>query len=227
MAVATVSVLVTGNNLRLADDVLGISTVALVEAGGTRILVDAGGPSTRGALRRGLRERGLAPEDVDAVFLTHLHWDHAWNLDLFPRARVIVPAAELAYAAAPHPDDAYVMPGILDRLAALGAETCTGGALAPGVEAIAAPGHTPGLHAVLVETDGGPLLIASDAIKYPKEAMAGACDMAFDAAATGGATIRRLTAMAERIVPGHFPEIRRTAGGWTWDGAAEMTLVLR
>ncbi|MEL6196836.1 MAG: MBL fold metallo-hydrolase, partial [Pseudomonadota bacterium] len=83
---ARYEVLVTGNALRLRDDFLGISSVVLVESPGhgrpRRTLVDAGGPTTRGSLKRALKDRGLGPGDIDAVFLSHLHFDHVWNLDL-------------------------------------------------------------------------------------------------------------------------------------------------
>ncbi|MCT2558042.1 MBL fold metallo-hydrolase [Tsuneonella sp. YG55] len=59
----------------------------LVEAGDRRLLFDVG----RGATIR-LRQAGLAPIDVDAVFLTHFHSDHVVGLpDLF-LSRIILDA---------------------------------------------------------------------------------------------------------------------------------------
>ncbi|MFN8620098.1 MAG: MBL fold metallo-hydrolase [Chloroflexota bacterium] len=40
-------------------------------------------------------------KDVEFVLLTHLHWDHAGNCDLFPEATVFVQRDELRYAIAP------------------------------------------------------------------------------------------------------------------------------
>lgn len=40
---------------------------------------------------------GLKPEDVTDVFLSHMHWDHAGGLDLFPSARVWIQKAEYDY----------------------------------------------------------------------------------------------------------------------------------
>ena len=48
-----------------------------------------------------LRDAGVDPRDVEFVVLTHLHWDHAGNCDLFPDARVLVQRDELRYAIAP------------------------------------------------------------------------------------------------------------------------------
>src|SRR4051794_28993866 len=42
-----------------------------------------------------LGKLGLAPEDVDTILLTHLHFDHAGNLDAFPRAEIILQRSEL------------------------------------------------------------------------------------------------------------------------------------
>lgn len=229
---ATYDVLVTGNALRLRDDFLGISSIVLVETPGRghprRILVDAGGPTTRGSLKRALHDRGLSPGDIDLVFLSHLHFDHAWNLDLFAQATVMVSGAELAYAAEPHPNDDLIPEGLLDRLSARGVEVIDGeGAVAPGLTAIPAPGHTPGHYAAEVATTAGPVLLACDAIKYPKEVMARACDLAFDTLETGTATIGRLLERADRIVPGHAPEMYRVPHGWTWDSAAEFPLMVR
>lgn len=224
-------ILVTGNNLKLRDDFLGISTVALVEAGGTRLLCDAGGPTTRMSLLRALAERGIDRERIDLVFLTHLHFDHCYNLDLFPAARIVVPARERAYAAAPDPADPFVPDWILERLARRRVDEIDGtGLLAPGVEHFPAPGHTPGLHALRLATATGTAILAGDAIKYPKEVMARTCDLAFDRPETGTATILRILDMVdegERLVPGHFPTLTRSRHGFTWDTAAEFALMVR
>ena len=51
----------------------------------------------------GLAQHGLSPEDVDTVILTHLHYDHIGNDDLFTRARFVVQQQELDLAREPKP----------------------------------------------------------------------------------------------------------------------------
>ena len=64
-------------------------TVTLVEDGEARIVVDPGMVASREEILGPLKERGLAPEDVTHVFLTHHHPDHAMNAALFPHAAVV------------------------------------------------------------------------------------------------------------------------------------------
>jgi glyoxylase-like metal-dependent hydrolase (beta-lactamase superfamily II) len=45
-----------------------------------------------------LAQIGLAPEDVDTIFITHAHFDHMGNLDDFPNAHVYVQEREIARA---------------------------------------------------------------------------------------------------------------------------------
>ena len=40
---------------------------------------------------------GIKPEDVTDIFLSHMHWDHAGGIDLFPAARVWVQKDEFEY----------------------------------------------------------------------------------------------------------------------------------
>jgi len=40
---------------------------------------------------------GLAPDQVTDIFLTHMHWDHAGGIDLFPAARVWIQKEEYDY----------------------------------------------------------------------------------------------------------------------------------
>jgi glyoxylase-like metal-dependent hydrolase (beta-lactamase superfamily II) len=53
-----------------------IATV-LLESEGHRVLIDPGPGSTLETLRRELQTRGLSANNLDAIFLTHIHLDHA------------------------------------------------------------------------------------------------------------------------------------------------------
>ena len=77
----------------------------VIRSQGRLVLVDTGmQTATGGDLLNDLRARGAAPEDIDIVFLTHLHPDHVgWNIDLssgkpaFPNARYLAPRSDFDY----------------------------------------------------------------------------------------------------------------------------------
>ena len=115
-------VLVQGNSLALADGFLGLSSVVLVHTDAGPVLFDTGHHVIKRRLLNALAHRDLCPADVAAVVLSHLHFGHANNLEMFAHARVYVSAAECAYAREPHPDDLYVPGHLLGRLDAM--ETC-------------------------------------------------------------------------------------------------------
>ena len=46
-----------------------------------------------------LNRVGLKPEDITDVIITHMHWDHADGMDLFPNARIWIQKDELQYYA--------------------------------------------------------------------------------------------------------------------------------
>ena len=222
-------VLITGNNLAYADGALGISSVVLVTTRGGPLLFDTGHYGNRPALLRGLARHDLKPKDVPRVMLSHLHWDHSLNVDLFPGAEILVSRRELDYARAPHPDDSYLPWGILEQLRGHRVTELHGPTeLGPGLEAFPAPGHTPGLYALALEVpDRGRVVLASDAIKYPKEVMIGVGDLILDTAEASRASIAAILAQADRIVPGHFVEMRKVGNTWTWDQPAPFDLRLR
>jgi len=121
------------------------------------------------SLGKQLKEMGINPEAVETIILTHLHWDHCWNLELFPNARIYVQRSELRHAIAPNPHEyaAYTLrkdtncPGwfrALDQLELLEGDM----QIAPGIRAITTPGHTPGSQSVLVDTAAGLYAIVSD-----------------------------------------------------------------
>src|SRR4051794_22711777 len=55
------------------------------------------------ALQAALGELGIGCADIGCVILTHLHFDHAWNLELFPKAKVFLQKDELVHAVDPVP----------------------------------------------------------------------------------------------------------------------------
>jgi N-acyl homoserine lactone hydrolase len=223
-------IIVRGNNLRLRDDFLGMSSITLLHLPQGLMLVDTGGYISRLGLIKALKDRGLARDDIKFAFLTHLHFDHSHNVDLFPKATFFVSRAEWVYSQNPHPDDILMPWCIHDQLQKGALEIIDGeGALFAGLDYFATPGHTPGCYSLrFVAPDGARVVIAGDAIKYAKEAIMARCDNAFDTIETGTRSIQRILQMADRIVPGHFPElIRIDNGAFTWNDSAEFSLLVR
>lgn len=223
-------VLIPGNNLKLTDDFLGMSSISLVRLQQGLMLVDTGGYISRLGLIKALRDRGISASDIKFVFLTHLHFDHSHNVDLFPNATFYVSRSEWEYAKNPHEDDVLMPWCIHQKLQSGNLEVFDGeGALFPGVTYFPTPGHTPGCYSLqFVATDGARIILAGDAIKYAKEAILARCDNAFDTVENGTASIQRILQNADRIVPGHFSElIRQENGAFAWNEDSELNLILR
>jgi glyoxylase-like metal-dependent hydrolase (beta-lactamase superfamily II) len=170
------------------DPVRIVQNFYLVQGGGHTILIDTGidnlenylteeqekrfvsAPScTTEAL---LREAGVAPEDVDTLILTHLHFDHYINARLFPNANIIVNRREWLYAL--NPENKRYAPRVgfprevfgwlaneaWERLTLVDGEV----EVLPGIRVIWTGGHSPGHQMVTIETAQGTVLIPGDEI---------------------------------------------------------------
>jgi N-acyl homoserine lactone hydrolase len=114
------------------------------------------------ALEYRLGEIGLAPDDIDLIVNTHLHFDHAGGNFLFPHATFLVQEDHYHHALGmpeAFPPRYYLLPGL--NYDQLGGEI----SLIPGVDIIRCPGHVPGMHTVIVRlAEAGTIVLASDAI---------------------------------------------------------------
>ena len=120
----------------------GFSSISLLTLGDRHILIDTGPASRRDLLVKALDSKGLAPEDVDSVILTHLHWDHCQNTDLFTNSRILVHPKELDYARNPARGDRSTAWYIADMMDKMKVEPVSDGdSVAEGVGIIDTPGH--------------------------------------------------------------------------------------
>lgn len=153
----------------------------LVRSGERRVLIDTGvGPVVTGIFKGGelldrLAANGVRPEDVDAVFVTHLHLDHCGTAAVevdgqmrrtFPKATYHWTSTEEAHWSAqpPHPTTRHdIFDAVRPRL-----ETKEDGeTIAPGISVVALPGHTPGQAGVMLSSGEARAFILGDAISCP------------------------------------------------------------
>jgi N-acyl homoserine lactone hydrolase len=179
-----------------------------------RILVDTGSSGRVGALVDALASRGLAPTDIDAVVLTHAHWDHIQILDPFSHAPFHMHPAELDYIKDPHAGD-HATPrwtkAILDRY---DVREVTGGTeLMPGVSIVEAPGHSAGTIAVAAETADGIAVVTGDSIQSAEVARHGRNALVFWNEEQANNSVKRLVELADVIHPGHDLSFRISESG--------------
>lgn len=165
----------------------------------------------------GLRAIGVEPESIRDVIVSHMHYDHAGNRDLFPQARYHLQTEEMAYCtgrsmchgvlrASYEAADVQAMVGKLfaDRVVFHDGEA----ELAPGLTLHRVGGHTRGLQVVRVHTQRGWVVLASDAAHfYANWQQRRPFPIVDDVTAYLDAfrRIERLADSPEHVIPGHDP----------------------
>jgi glyoxylase-like metal-dependent hydrolase (beta-lactamase superfamily II) len=133
-----------------------------------------------GRLFESMAAAGLDPKAVKTILISHLHGDHIYglmnnetNAQLFPDAEIVVPAAELKWWTRPGVESIDLGPtrkGLAQRIQATVATWKNvrpfegEPELLPGVRAVEAPGHSPGMVTHLVSSGGRQFLISADVV---------------------------------------------------------------
>jgi glyoxylase-like metal-dependent hydrolase (beta-lactamase superfamily II) len=167
----------------------------------------------------GLQALGVAPDQVDHVIATHMHWDHAGNYDLFPNARYHVQDTEMAYCTGRcmcHPtlripfseSDVHAM---LRKVYDYRVEFHDGvEELAPGITVHKIGGHSKGLQCVRVKTRRGYVVVASDCChlySHIDEGRVFPITYSVGDTLEGYRALLKLASSRQHMVPGHDPEV--------------------
>ena len=164
-----------------------------------------------------LKQTGVSPDEVDTVVYTHFHLDHVgWTTSggslTFPNARHIAGEAEWAHWQQPDesglgPDPEAVIGPLSDRIEHAG----DGEAIAPGINLMGTPGHTPGHNSVVISSGSERAIILGDVIWCPVQIPEQEWALAFDvdpelAGRTREAMIRELEGSAAIACGSHFAD---------------------
>lgn len=216
MADNKVDLLMQGWTLNTNEGRLGFCGVTLIDTGSKKILVDVAQNGRRVLLTERLAQRGLKPTDIDMVVMTHAHWDHILNADMFEHAEFVVSKDERGYVRHPHEND-WATPlytkAIVERLKVR--EVQEGDAVAPGLTIIETPGHTVGSISLLVDTADGRLCVSGDALPHARSTFTKMPAIIFDTEERARRSIDKIIDASEVIYPGHDRPFRREKNGHT------------
>jgi glyoxylase-like metal-dependent hydrolase (beta-lactamase superfamily II) len=200
--------------------------VWLIRGHGREIVVDTGFSAAMAAKRgrdhlrcpsEGLKLLGTDSNSVREVIITHLHYDHVGNFDMFPRATLHLQDLEMRYATGRYMGHecfrgAYEVEDVVGMVRRVYENRVqfhdSDAEIAPGVSVHLIGGHTMGLQAVRVATRRGAVVLASDASHFyanmeqtrPFPIVWSVADMV-----DGYRKLRSLADSAEHIIPGHDP----------------------
>jgi len=204
--------------------------VWLVRGNGHNILVDSGfyrdqfikqwHPKDFVKPSEAIARLGLKPEDITDVVITHMHWDHADGMDLFPKARIWLQKDELEYYAGAAWQSRTTHGGIDpdDILAAVKLNTqgrvglVNGDAqeILPGITCYLGGKHTYASQYLGINTAQGIVILASDNMYlYENLDKHAAIAQTLDAESNLRAQdrMKQLAADPRLIIPGHDPAV--------------------
>lgn len=192
------------------------------------VLVDTGFDQRGAELRKrtitrpvaeGLKAAGVELNSVQDVVISHMHYDHAGNNDLFPNARYHLQDAEMAYATGrcmchatmSHVYEVEDVTSMVRRVYAGRVAFHRGDAeIFPGISVHHIGGHARGLQAVRVKTRRGHVVVASDSTHHYRHFLERRVFPVVDSVADvleGYDRLEELATSVDHVIPGHDPLI--------------------
>jgi glyoxylase-like metal-dependent hydrolase (beta-lactamase superfamily II) len=225
---ARYDVILQGSSFRTNLASLGLSTIALVRGDGN-ILLDTGHFGNRRQLLNALEKLGITPADIDTVILTHSHWDHALNLEVFGRAEVVINSKELNHVNSIKGYD-WATPsflgGVLEKRRVKVVEGDV--PLSRDVFLVETPGHSPGHQSVLVETDEGRVLFSGDAMPTMRSYIRELPDYIVVSDDVARSSIRKMKNLKPDVFyPGHDRPFRVVDGNPEYLTQTELKVIFR
>ena len=165
----------------------------------------------------GLKMIGINAARVKDVIITHMHYDHVGNFNLFPNAHFHLQEREITYSTGRHMtksvfSTAYNVEDVIDVIRGVykGRVTFHNGDanLAPGISLHHIGGHTDGLQVVRVWTERGWVVLASDASHlYANMSQVNPFPIVFNVGdmVDGYDRLNELADTKDHIIPGHDP----------------------
>jgi glyoxylase-like metal-dependent hydrolase (beta-lactamase superfamily II) len=199
--------------------IVGPHGTFVVDTGFDQTMAHKRGRTITKPIGEGLASIGVDPAAVEDVIVSHLHYDHCGNYDLFPRARYHLQDCEMAYATGRCMCHALIrFPFEVEDVVAMVRKVFSGRVvfhegtdeMAPGITLHHIGGHSRGLQCVRVNTRRGRVVLASDATHLYAHINDGRVfPVTYSVADTleGYTTIKKLADSIDHIVPGHDPQV--------------------
>jgi glyoxylase-like metal-dependent hydrolase (beta-lactamase superfamily II) len=165
----------------------------------------------------GLSAIGISADGIEHIVISHMHYDHAGNHQLFPRARYHLQDAEMAYCTGRCMADrevggvfdASAVTAMVDKVFAGRVQFHDGDKeIAPGISLHKVGGHTRGMQIVRVATARGWVVLGSDTAHFYANLEPGRPFPILDslpAYIEAQRTALRLASSPQHFIPGHDP----------------------
>jgi len=205
---------------------LGWCTVALIRMEKKTILFDTGSYGDRAPLLNRLAEIGLNIDHIDMVFVSHLHFDHFINAEIFSKSEIFVPERDIEYVISGEfrdRGDTYVPELFVKAMQKRLTPVKDGQEILSGLEVISLPGHTPGTIGLFYKREG--VVFASDAVKNVWEFMQEIPPASFYSEKDALANYKTIRQKARIIIPGHDNPFRLNPDGLIEYLASEQTSI--
>ncbi|MBI1207163.1 MAG: MBL fold metallo-hydrolase [Azospirillum sp.] len=197
-----------------------------IRGNGRTFVVDTGYDEAMGLKRKrqflrspadGLKTIGVDPQTVEDVIISHMHFDHCGNYEMFPNAKYHLQDTEIAYCtgrcmchgALKLPYEEADVVAMVRKLFAGRVRFHDGSVeIAPGISVHLIGGHSKGLQVVRVWTRRGWLVIASDASHFYANMEQGRAFPVLHSLADtleGYDRLRALASERSNVIPGHDP----------------------